>query len=207
MKTITVARKISIINKKDIIIDSASKLFCHYGFEKTTLDDIAREAGIGKGTIYCEFKSKEEIMLYVISNFMYSVNCKLRTLIDESENFNFETIRAILLTKILMFYEHAQNNFHGADLFTFPFEKVKDREELHKESDEIIAKLIEKVAIKDNVFIKSDYLAIAKCIRKALSCFSPPTVLEINSREEIISQASAVIDLLLFGLAKERGKK
>lgn len=200
------ARKVSIANKKDLVLESASKLFCHYGFEKTTIDDIARDAGIGKGTIYSEFKSKEEIMLHVISKFMCSVNLKLKTLIDETENFNYETVRAILITKILLCYDHAKNNFHGADLFIFPFEKIKDRDEIYIETDSIIAELLNKIPMNGEIFENNDNLAIAKCIRKALSCFSPPSVLEIDSREEIIAQANEVLDLLLFGLIKKEAK-
>lgn len=40
---------------------AAEKLFLHYGFRKTSVDQIAREAGIGKGTIYNYFRNKEEL--------------------------------------------------------------------------------------------------------------------------------------------------
>ena len=40
---------------------AAGKLFLHYGFRKTSVDQIAREAGIGKGTIYNYFRNKEEL--------------------------------------------------------------------------------------------------------------------------------------------------
>ncbi|MCC6616948.1 MAG: TetR/AcrR family transcriptional regulator [Anaerolineae bacterium] len=40
------------------ILDAALTLITHYGYDKTTVDDIAREAGISKGAIYLHFKSK-----------------------------------------------------------------------------------------------------------------------------------------------------
>ena len=55
-------------NKKSVneereqrILDSASDLIVHYGFDKTTVSDIATEAGISKGAIYLHFKSKDEL--------------------------------------------------------------------------------------------------------------------------------------------------
>jgi AcrR family transcriptional regulator len=36
-------------------------LFIHYGFDKTTVSDIAREAGVSKGAIYLHWKSKDEL--------------------------------------------------------------------------------------------------------------------------------------------------
>jgi AcrR family transcriptional regulator len=48
---------------RDVILDAADSLFQRYGYQKTTVDDIAREARIGKGTIYLHFKSKEAVAL------------------------------------------------------------------------------------------------------------------------------------------------
>lgn len=43
------------------ILDVAADLFIHYSYDKTTVDDIAREAGISKGTIYLHFQSKDDL--------------------------------------------------------------------------------------------------------------------------------------------------
>jgi len=45
------------------IIDAAIRLFAEKGFEQTSMDELARAAGVGKGTIYGYFKAKEEIFL------------------------------------------------------------------------------------------------------------------------------------------------
>ncbi len=44
------------------ILDAAQGLILHYGYDKTTVSDIAREAGISKGAIYLHFNSKEELL-------------------------------------------------------------------------------------------------------------------------------------------------
>lgn len=43
------------------ILDAAADLIAHYGYDKTTVDDIARTAGVSKGAIYLHFKSKEQL--------------------------------------------------------------------------------------------------------------------------------------------------
>ena len=52
--------------KKDRILDVAEKLFAHFGIKKTTMDEIAEKARMGKSTMYYYFKSKEEIFAEVI---------------------------------------------------------------------------------------------------------------------------------------------
>jgi AcrR family transcriptional regulator len=43
------------------ILDAALQVFGQYGYRRTSMDDVAREAGIAKGTIYLSFTSKEEV--------------------------------------------------------------------------------------------------------------------------------------------------
>ena len=47
--------------RRAAILDAALRVFGQYGYRRTSMDDIAREAEIGKGTIYLSFASKEEV--------------------------------------------------------------------------------------------------------------------------------------------------
>ena len=47
--------------RQEDIIRAAAKRFARHGFNKTTLDEIARDVRIGKPTIYHYFKSKDEL--------------------------------------------------------------------------------------------------------------------------------------------------
>ena len=48
---------------KDAILDATDRLLARFGYRKMTVEDIAAEAGIGKGTVYLHFSSKEEVVL------------------------------------------------------------------------------------------------------------------------------------------------
>lgn len=52
--------------KKNRILTAAEQLFAHFGIKKTTMDEIAKKARMGKSTVYYYFKSKEEIFAEVI---------------------------------------------------------------------------------------------------------------------------------------------
>ncbi len=43
------------------ILDAAERLITRYGYNKTTISDIAHEAGISKGAVYLHFSSKEAL--------------------------------------------------------------------------------------------------------------------------------------------------
>ena len=56
--------------KKQDILEASIRVFARQGIAHTKMIDIANEAGIGKGTIYEYFRSKEEIIKETFRNFM-----------------------------------------------------------------------------------------------------------------------------------------
>ncbi len=51
---------------RQAILAAATETFARFGFKKTSIDDVARRAGIGKGTVYLHFESKEELFGAVV---------------------------------------------------------------------------------------------------------------------------------------------
>lgn len=51
---------------KDKILDAAVKEFAENGFHQTSVSAIAKEAGLGKGTLYWHFSSKDELFIEII---------------------------------------------------------------------------------------------------------------------------------------------
>ena len=50
-------------DKRQRIIEAARKRFRHYGFKKTTMQEIARDAGVAVGTLYLYFKDKDDLLV------------------------------------------------------------------------------------------------------------------------------------------------
>lgn len=56
--------------RKKQIIDAGKKLFSQSGYYDTHIESILREAGIGKGTFYLHFKTKEELLVTILDEFL-----------------------------------------------------------------------------------------------------------------------------------------
>jgi AcrR family transcriptional regulator len=52
---------------RQVINEAALRVFEKWGMKKTTMEDIAREAGKGKSTLYYYYKSKDEIFYTVVT--------------------------------------------------------------------------------------------------------------------------------------------
>ena len=52
--------------REERILDAAAKLLLRQGYRKTTIDDVAREAVVGKGTIYLHWKDKSALFFAAV---------------------------------------------------------------------------------------------------------------------------------------------
>jgi len=64
-------------NTREQILDVASRLIHLRGFNNTSIDDILRECGIGKGNFYYYFKSKDELGLAALDRNLEQIKQEL----------------------------------------------------------------------------------------------------------------------------------
>ena len=70
------------------ILDAADKLFCKNGVEKTTMEQLAAEAGYSKPTLYGYFKDKDEVYFALVLEFVEKIVVKVDKAIDEKTAFS-----------------------------------------------------------------------------------------------------------------------
>jgi AcrR family transcriptional regulator len=56
-----------VVSKREHLVETATRLFCRDGFRATGVDRILAEAGVAKMTLYNHFKSKDDLILEVLS--------------------------------------------------------------------------------------------------------------------------------------------
>ena len=55
--------------REENIVEAASRVFTRYGVKRTTMNDIASEAGLVRQTLYTVYKSKDEVLCAVIRHY------------------------------------------------------------------------------------------------------------------------------------------
>ncbi len=114
---------------KKAIIGAAVRLFGEKGFEKTSIEELARKAGIGKGTIYTYFQTKTEI---------FHAFCEEQLEFIHTELANKTDVDAPLIDQLMTIYmgefRHVTHNKEFGRLFmqqiVFPqeIEQIKAQE-------------------------------------------------------------------------------
>lgn len=138
------------------IVAAAVRLFDKKGFEKTSIEELAREAGVGKGTIYTYFQTKTDIFYAFCEEQLEFIHQELASKTDPDAPV-IEQIMTIFMgeflhvtqnrefgrffmQQVLFPQETEKDNFSAVDnrwldlLFSI-YKKAQDRNELRKDID------------------------------------------------------------------------
>ncbi len=75
--------------QKQRIIRAAIRVFGRYGYHKSTVSQVARQADMGRGTLYWYYKSKEDIFRSIVQQFMSEATEKINRQLQT--NISFES--------------------------------------------------------------------------------------------------------------------
>ena len=189
--------------KYNRLIETASKLFMEYGYKNITLDEIAKEAGISKMTIYKHFNSKEELFLEVLMSLMAIHSNYLEEQL-KTKNGTIEKIDYILTHSLEASRDYSMAFYKDAMTIPLITEKVMAEKLrfIKKLYGDIIREGIEKGEIRNlDVEFATDMLSMI------VESFSNKFACKINSKEEIESFAENFYDFLKYGLFGNGGGK
>jgi len=85
---------------REAILDAADRRLARFGYNKMTIDELAAEAGIGKGTVYLHFSSKEEVVLSHVDRIVERLCVRLERLAGQDKAAG-ERIKAILVERVI----------------------------------------------------------------------------------------------------------
>lgn len=89
-------------NKLQQILDGVSLLYMKYGIKSVTMDDVAKELGISKKTLYLYVKDKEDLVKQVVSYHITKQNCEFDHI--ELENMNAIDVLLHVSQQVLQFF-------------------------------------------------------------------------------------------------------
>ena len=187
--------------KKQIITQVAQNIFSKHGLLKTTVDEIAKAARMGKASLYHYFQSKEEIFKEVVEQENRFLKEKIREAVNR-ETTPQKKMKIYILKK--MEYLNELANIHSAlkdeYLENYAFiEKIRmknSREELFT-----IREILQDGEDK-GIFEINDIELTAFAIVSALKGLEYPWSINI-SFPEIESNIDTLLEILFNGIEKK----
>lgn len=90
---------------KSAIFSSAIKVFSNNGYNGATMDEIASNAGVAKGTLYYHFKSKEDIFKYIIVEGVELMKNEIDEATEKEKN-PLEKLKAVCKAQLNLIYKN-----------------------------------------------------------------------------------------------------
>jgi len=155
------------MNKADII-DAAERLFFSKGYNSSTMDEVAKEAGFTKKTLYSYFTSKEQIYEKITERgYLILNNLFLEALEKEKNSSEILKIRAMGYS-FLKF----ERNYSGYFKAVFESEgSILECEELEQTTLDMLQKCIKEGVKKGEITDKIDYVSISLILWSSLMGF------------------------------------
>src|SRR5215471_7739405 len=99
------SRKQASAIRRCAILEAARTVFARQGYANTVVEDIARQADIGKGTLYLYFPSKEQIYLAALVEDAQRLDDESRAAMAAATNWK-DKLRAYIEVRLRYFEEH-----------------------------------------------------------------------------------------------------
>jgi len=187
-------------NIKEIIINAARSVFAKFGFNKTTMNEIAKGARKAKSSLYHYFSSKEDIFEEVIKRESNVLKTELMKAIN-SKKTTKEKLKAYVVTRMKIIHDLA--NFYSAlkdeYLDNYSFIEIL-RKDYFEFEIELMKKLLRE-GVDGGEFVVNDLDVTSFAIVTALKGLEYPWIAESNF-VKTKKNIDSLLDVLFFGLVK-----
>ena len=188
------------VDKKENILKVAQNLFAKFGLPKTTIDDIARKARMGKASIYYYFKSKESIYKEVVDKEGRVLQERILTAVN-AEQTPQQKIYTYFLTRMMALKE--LSNYYNAlrdeylDHYSFI---AKARQSYDVFETTLIATILQE-GVQSSIFEIENITLTAEAIVGALKGLEYQWTMEMPV-EHIKQNVDTLLKILFKGIEK-----
>jgi AcrR family transcriptional regulator len=190
------------VGQRDRILDAAERLLGRFGYRKMTVDDIAAEAGIGKGTVYLSFPSKEEVVLSTVDRIVDRV-CRAMEEEAARDASAPDRLRAMLRARVLVRFEAVAGYSASLnDLLSSVRAALLARRVLHFERELGVLARVIAGGQRDGELAAGAPRRIGRALVLATNSFLPYALSpdELGDAKRLRREAGDVIDIVVDGI-------
>lgn len=187
---------------REAILDAVDRRLARFGYKKMTVEGLAEDAGIGKGTVYLHFASKEEAVLSHIDRIVERLCGRLDT-IAASDGGADQRLHKMLVERVtfrLAAVQHYTESLN--DLLAAIRSILLERRQRHFEREASHFERILHEGRKAGVFGPVRVPTTARALIEATNSLLPYSLSpqELGDLADVRRRAGAIADLLVGGL-------
>jgi len=185
---------------RNTIVEKAREIFAHYGYRKTTMNEIAEGVGKGKSSLYYYFCSKEEVYRAVIEKEAETMKKKLLDAVSEEKD-PVEKLRLYVVTRMEILHELV--NFHQAinSEYLHNLDFIQKMRKRYDNEEVALLKSILQLGAESETFRIEDVELTALAVATALKGLEIP-LLAAHNDISIEHRIDRILQILFFGIVK-----
>jgi AcrR family transcriptional regulator len=134
-------------NKKDLIFHAARELFAQKGYKETNIPEITNLAGVGVGTFYNYYASKDEIFFEVFTRENEKTKKEMMSSIDPGEDLQVTLTRMMVRSRDVISSNLILQEWYNKDLYS-RMEKWFQEKKSNEQMNEILQTYLSEVILK-----------------------------------------------------------
>lgn len=192
-------------NARDAVLDAAEQLIARLGYSRMTMDDIARDAGVGRATLYHLFPGKEAIALAATDRRHESLLAAVRQAAQDESVSPSECLRNMMRVRVLSAFDRVREGGPpDYDMLAAIRADYMERRLVYMENE---ARLFQEVLLlgfqTGELTLPDNPAHVALALVQATNALMPFSLSarQLQSgREEVAQQIEVIAALLLDGL-------
>jgi AcrR family transcriptional regulator len=197
--------------KTQKIIACARKLFADNGFEKTTMEGIARAVPVSKATLYAAFPSKEDILLNICESHCESLRKMMLAVLDKTVTDYLVALRTMIISFLESIYCES-SSVRSPEMLIYVSNRVKARAfPLFADIKHVIRTALQKAIANGEIAPDRartlDLDLITEVIACAMTPHMPPYQRVLSAPQDgrpdkqiFDSEVAMMLDLLIAGI-------
>jgi AcrR family transcriptional regulator len=193
------SRRVSANIRQMQIIQAAMQCFQRKGYEKTTIDDIAAEYGLSKGSIYWYYSSKKDILMAVFHHMVSQLFAEYASLISSPISPRQKLIQMVhLMAQMLLRNCESYRPFMVLMSVAYEDDELRNMSaSLYEQAEQMMAEILRQGEKAGEFIVPNKRLTTSLMIATAEGLFTRQILISDLNLEEIEREAENIIEHFL----------
>ena len=198
-----ITSKIISEDTRQQILDAASERFTQFGYNKTTMAEIAKDCGMSAANLYRHFENKLDIGANLACECLGNKTIGTRDIVQQKQQPASERLQNIVLSNLNYTYGQWSENPRMNEMVNAICGDRMDIVDDYRQNEHVLLVELLEDGIKNGEFAIDDVEGTADAITAAICMFNTPLLMSMYTLEQFTSKANSVIKLLLNGILKK----
>lgn len=202
----TRSKRASTKTRQMQIIQAAMQCFQRKGYENTTIDDIAAEYGLSKGSIYWYYPSKKDILMAVFHHMVSQLFAEYASLVSSPISPRQKLIQMVhLMAQMLLRNYESYRPFMVLMSVAYEDDELRNMSAgLYEHAEQLMAEILQQGEKAGEFMVPNKRLTTSLMIATAEGLFTRQILMNDLNLEEIEREAENIIEHFLPSVNKTK---